>query len=460
MALVDVMEVIQAVDGAGRREQGNVGGFRRLWQRWKRPETVSDARVQGQLELPVPGEQSEQHAIKLQGWAFSAEAPVEFIDVEYNSHKFQRLKPLLPRKDVARALNEPRAAACGFSGLISLLGLPPVGEIEVVAWRKDQVRVPLATVKFRRQQLRPAYMPRRQPLLLQGLGRSGTTWVMRLLREHPGIVVAGDYPYEIHAAQCWLGLVKGLHVRAQQTVNEALQSHARWLAVAPAARQTLEDALDRLHLGTAPLADILGQAQVQIDDFYQQEAEKNGRLAATYFSEKAMTGASAGVTAEAYTGFRDLFLVRDFRDVFCSIQSFNAKRNFADFGRQLVESDEEHIRLMADDTQRFLGRWRSRQKESILVHYEDLILRPAPTLRRLFDGLGLDAAAPLIDAVLARARQDTPELQEHRTSGSPTESVGRWRQHLPAAQRKLIWELMGETLQAFGYGPDGITHAA
>jgi hypothetical protein len=152
---------------------------------------------------------------------------------------------------------------------------------------------------------------------------------------------------------------------------------------------------------------------------------------------------------------RVIFLLRDFRDVFCSIRDFNARRGFAAFGREQAESDEEHIRRMAwwlADFRRELLAW---GPDALLIRYEDLIRRPEDTLDQLFEGLGLDAHSELIADLLARASAETADSAAHRTSPTAGESIGRWRSELSPGQRETFRAAFGDLLEEFGYEPDG-----
>ncbi len=55
----------------------------------------------------------------------------------------------------------------------------------------------------------------------------------------------------------------------------------------------------------------------------------------------------------------------------------NKKRGSDDFGREKFKSDEEWIKVVMKNASSGLRqRWKKRQQEVHLVHYEDLILSP------------------------------------------------------------------------------------
>ncbi len=157
---------------------------------------------------------------------------------------------------------------------------------------------------------------------------------------------------------------------------------------------------------------------------------------------------------EIYPGARVVFLVRDFRDMFCSVRSFNERRGFLAFGRELVSSDEEYVRGMARGVAAFRSHLIEMQDEAVLLRYEDLIRRPQQTLTRLFDSLALDNRAEVIEAVLSDARAETAGSEEHRTTPTQDRSIGRWLAELSPALRGVFRESFAELLAAFGYEPD------
>jgi hypothetical protein len=64
----------------------------------------------------------------------------------------------------------------------------------------------------------------------------------------------------------------------------------------------------------------------------------------------------------------------------------------------------------------------------------------------------LPADGAQIDEMIALAAVDTPELQQHRTTPSLMDSVGRWRRDLSPELLAICREAFGEALADFGYG--------
>ena len=87
---------------------------------------------------------------------------------------------------------------------------------------------------------------------------------------------------------------------------------------------------------------------------------------------------------ELYPSAKEIFLVRDFRDMACSILAFDRKRGFAGFGRPDGAATRStcamELREMALDLRKQLGH--DRRDRAHLVRYEDLVLRPIETVAR------------------------------------------------------------------------------
>ena len=58
-----------------------------------------------------------------------------------------------------------------------------------------------------------------------------------------------------------------------------------------------------------------------------------------FFAEKQVVPYYSWLAWDLYPRTREIFLVCDWRDVFCSILAFNNKRGMVTFGREIVNSD-------------------------------------------------------------------------------------------------------------------------
>ena len=163
------------------------------------------------IDAPESGGASEGYAIRVGGWVLGREARVAAVQAARPGQVLQTAPVDLSRPDIAdRFPHVEGAEHCGFAMLLDTLGLEPSFQFKLRAVLPDGTRVPIATIQGRRRLLRPAYEPRRQPLVVTSLARSGTTLLMRLLAEHPGIVAYRRHPYEVRAARYWLHLLRVL----------------------------------------------------------------------------------------------------------------------------------------------------------------------------------------------------------------------------------------------------------
>ncbi len=174
-----------------------------------------------------------------------------------------------------------------------------------------------------------------------------------------------------------------------------------------------------------------------------------------FFAEKHLPYEVPAIVWELYPKAREIFLVRDFRDMLCSITAFNQKRERVGFGRDLAASEEEYIFNVGKRAALLATAWNNRRDRACLVRYEDLVTDTEGTLARILNYLGLPADGAQIDEMIGRASAETPELQGHRTTASLTESVGRWRRDLPADLQAKCQEAFSAALADFGYSADG-----
>jgi hypothetical protein len=126
-----------------------------------------------------------------------------------------------------------------------------------------------------------------------------------------------------------------------------------------------------------------------------------------------------------------IFLVRDLRDVICSIRSFNEARGYAAFGAQLAQSDQGLIDFYADAAGNFIELWRRHKDAGIVLRYEDFVRCREETLSKVFAWLGCSAETDMIERVLEPPRDGVGAA--HMTSRTGSSSLGRWKTELGGA---------------------------
>lgn len=403
------------------------------------------------LEAPTAGFASEMFAFPVSGWVLGARVPARSIDVLCCSHLVRSIPVDVPRPDVVRAYPGAVTEVSGFSDAIGIAALTQAFELELVAVLADGSRQLVATLRGGHDRLIPAERPRMHPIMVTSLGRCGTTWMMRLLGGHPEVVAHDRYPHELAAAGYWAHVTRVL--TDPPDAAEVSNPHALAEDVSRAGRNpyyaqvTDQPDLQRV-LRRDDVHDLAAVCVRRIDDWYATMARAQGRSVGRYFAEKCTPQHIPIVLWNLYPNAKEVFLVRDFRDMASSILAFNRKRGYAAFGRHPDDDDERHLHRLRESAEGLLASWVQRRDRAHLVHYEDLVRQPAVTLLRLLEYLELDAAPESADRMLRHGSSQTKEVEWHSTSPSLADSVGRWRRE-PPELRELMQRIFGDLARQF-----------
>jgi Sulfotransferase family len=416
-------------------------------------EPAGDALLAAGLDTPHSGLTSPFYGFDLRGWAIGRQAELEAVTVRSSAGSLPDAEVGGERADVAEFHPVPAwAATSEFFLPVGALRLEPEFELTVEARLRGGELARVATVRGRRAPLRTGFSPSVQPVALTTLGRTGSTAATRLLSSHPEVVAYRPFEFEPRVVSYWIDLLRDLadprSFRRQVTPNGPL-SEAWWVGRrAPLPRRIKDDDLQAL-LGGENVEAIAELCQGRIDRFYVRVAELFERPRSSYFVEKL--GPSTGaLVRELYPDAREIFLVRDFRDMVASTFAFNDKRGFQGFGRDRAPSDAEYVRgVVAESVGELLSAWRTRGEGAHLLRYEDLIQSPRETVAAAFEFLGLEAGGERIDATIATL--DEPGSEVHRTSAAE-QSIGRWRRDLAADVQEACDAALGGALREFGYG--------
>lgn len=416
-------------------------------------EPAGDVLLAAGLDTPYEGLASPFYGFDLRGWAIGRQAEVEAVTVGYRGSSPLEAEVGAERTDVAELHPEPAwSRTSGFFLPLGGLRLGLEFELAVEARLQTGERARVATVRGRRTPLRTGFVPRIEPVVLTTLGRTGSTAATRMLSSHPEVVAYRPFEFEPRVVTYWLDLLRDLaepnSFRRQVTPNGPLEE-AWWIGTqAPLPRRIRDDDLQAL-LGGENVEALAELCQGRVEGFYSRVAETFERPGAKYFVEKLAPSRGA-LLRELYPGAREIFLVRDFRDMVASTFAFNEKRGFQGFGRDRAASDVEYVRgRVAGAVAELLSAWRARAEGAHLVRYEDLVLRPRETVMAALEFLELEPASESVDAMVASLGE--PGSDVHRTTAAE-QSVGRWRQDLAADVREACDAALGAALREFGYG--------
>jgi hypothetical protein len=295
-------------------------------------------------------------------------------------------------------------------------------------------------------------------LIVTTLGRTGSTWLIHLLACHPAVTAYRPFSFEPRAATYWIDILTSLADPAsytQQVEGEVHYPSPWWLGSGTRMTSELlpDDELARW-LGSEHVADLAAFAQQRIDAVYTRVAALDqDDPEPEFFAEKCLPESNVPqLLHELYPDGREIFLVRDFRDMLCSIRAFNEKRGSDAFGFGGNGGEEAYVLdMLAPSVENMLTEWRKRADDAYLVRYEDLINDPQPTLRRLLDHAGLAASDDLVASMLARAAEPVPGMSVHMTAGKQQASIGRWRRELDPHLQGVCAEAFAGPLAEFGY---------
>jgi hypothetical protein len=418
-----------------------------------------DGLLEATAAAPGSGETSEGWAVRLAGHVLGADGPARVVDAVAPGKVLATVPVDLSTPEVA-ALHAGVAGAdaCGFAVLLDTLGLPRQFEIRLRATLADGSRVKIAAIRGERAPLVSSYAPRLSPLLVTSLGRMGTTLLMRMLAAHPGVVAYARPPYEVRAGKYWLHMLKVLSAPTDpgKQVAAPMEFHLETRAVGgnpffSAAFAPWPEV--EAWCGSAYVEDVAAFCQHSIDGWYLATAAAQGQQDAplVYFAEKHFPDDYPRLLRELYPTGRELFLVRDSRDMIASMRAYNARKGFADFGRQKAGSDEAWLEELCRGVTALRDAWRERGEPASLVHYEDLVRQPATVVPRLLATLGLEASPETVARMIAAGVADAPDLRGHGTAESAEASIGRWRRDLPPELQAMVAARFGDLLPEFGY---------
>jgi hypothetical protein len=359
---------------------------------------------------------------------------------------------LAGRRDDVAAANPALAWAesSEFFAKVGALSLSPEFELQLRAVMDDGARVPLGLIGGRREAVGSAFEPSLAPLMLTSTGRAGSTVFMHLLGAHPQIVVFPPYDHEPRVASYWLEVLLSLAEPGSYLRQVAPMGplHGRWwIGEEEPMPRGIRNKEVEAWLSADAVEELAGFCQSRIEALYTKLADSQGRGQATYFGEKFATDRIPALVWELYPKAREVFLVRDFRDVVCSIIASSAKRS----GNREGRAPEVALADARGRTTALVAAWQQRGDRAHLVRYEDLVRDPAPTITALLRYLDVDSSDAVVDALVAALGERGTAADMHSTTPDQESSIGRWQRDLdPRLQKELSVQLR-PGLELFGY---------
>src|SRR6476469_8970409 len=149
--------------------------------RVEQPDGTAGPLVGCRLDGPKPQTHSNLYGFELIGWALAGSGPVEKVEVLQEGRVVGEAEPAESRADIGAAFPEvPHGERCGFRIPISALDLRQEFELAVVARGPGDRRGRIADLAGERATLPAGDAELIQPLMVNTIGRSGSTWLVWL----------------------------------------------------------------------------------------------------------------------------------------------------------------------------------------------------------------------------------------------------------------------------------------
>lgn len=304
---------------------------------------------------------------------------------------------------------------------------------------EQEQRIQIGTIVCRRVPREIERFDGLRPLLVSGLGRSGTTRMMQLLLRHTQIVALPKHPFENQPAQYWLHALRVLSSPAErnsetpivgfQQANRRLTPnpfHHPVFLMSPASAGGAAAWLETSHVDQ-----MTSFFKGQIESYYRALADEIGKPEAVYFLEKAQPTIHAGLFHELYDDTREVFTLRHPFDVLCSVRAF--------FPEVASYQTDDYICALRLGYDRLLDRIDEGAERSVVVSYSQLVCQPDEVLDSILEFADLPPVGKKLETFSELDRG-------HVTSGNPERSLGRWRRDLTTREIDLAKGEFADTL--------------
>jgi hypothetical protein len=402
------------------------------------------------IDRPAVDSGADSYTLLIVGWVLSKKIPVEHVEVLHEEQQVAVAPLERERPDLAAGFPEVEGAELsGYRLKLNTLRLAADFELVLRAKLEDGTRLPLGRMRGRRRRLPAAPAEAIQPLMVNTIGRSGSTLLVTLLSSHPDVIAFSPFLKDARVSTYWTNVLQDLSEQAAYLAPfdpSQLDTPRWWL---DGGRELGDEELERW-LGSEAIDSLAALCLAQIETFYRHLGEPDSP---GYFVEKYLPHQVVpDLLAELYPGAREVILVRDFRDLLCSVIAFNRKRGWDAFGRSEGGDDAEYVRTtLRQSGELLVKRLHKGEAGPHLVRYEDLVLQPEPTLVDLFGQLEMDADPEVVRETIRLTEESTAEMKHHRTTSDPAASIGRWREDLPEEIAAVCNEELGPLLREFGY---------
>lgn len=259
------------------------------------------------------------------------------------------------------------------------------------------------------------------PILVDGMPRSGTTYLMQLISNHPNVVADQNYPLETRYA-VWV--LHSLRILSQPQMDKSCEHQWTFLNNKETAEPNpfyLESGPVKKYVNRGKNSIFDEHAKHIVDDFYRFVAHTQNKKDARFFAEK-FPGDAKSIFFDVYSNAREVFIVRDPRDVFVSSYNFNQKKGRNDFGAAVCDSDKEFLKHIVNVSYtKYKAALRS--KQSCVVSYEEMTRAPREVMKKVCQYCDFPFDDQCLDDIVT-ATENKNQVSYHGTSDKS--SIGRF----------------------------------
>jgi hypothetical protein len=346
-----------------------------------------------------------------------------------------------------------------FKAWLNLLGAPDQVPVKIEARLNGQQQG--LTLALSKQVDRAGSGRERQPLRLVSIGRTGTTRLMQLFARHPDIAAFPSYPFEHRYGMYWAQLLRTLTqpwpeawlTDSAEMLNHSfhLQLHHPFNLNPLLSRREIKEPLQDWIIGDY-LDQLIIFCKTSLQGYYDQIEGVSAKKRTRYFVEKMGAGSIYNILSDLYAEPKTVLLLRDPRDMLCSMKAFNQLRGRQEFGEDLFSSDEAWLDKLIESTLELHGFWQARQHSVHLLRYESLVTDPRAAISSVLGSLNLKRSPGILKHLLEPG--DPGQIPAHHlTASSPAESIGRWRRDLNPETIQHVQTRWSQQLLDMGY-PD------
>ena len=276
-----------------------------------------------------------------------------------------------------------------------------------------------------------------------GSPRSGSTWLLNLLRWHPRVVGIDEPLIGAHLGVHKTDVAPGLDPRYEGPP----------LVESEAARPS--------YVFSERFADVWqpALATLLLERFASEVSERKHGSGRPFVAIKEPNGShAASVLFRVLPRSRLIFLVRDARDVVDS--TLDMAVTFGDGADRSRATEDARRAVVTEAAQQWVARIDAVRRvydgladdKRLLVTYEDLRAGPEPHVTRAFAWLGIDVAADEVSAACERvAFENVPEQDRGSGKFHRAATPGLWRQNLTADEQEIVASITSELNAELGY---------